>query len=111
MIPLACPKSSGDSCCISGWRLECEFLLTLWILRDLQEMLVWPGVEARARALADAPEQHRTSYVVVLQIELNMKRKDIAKLPGAGRRRKRQSELPGQAGKLFESSELCYPSP
>ena len=62
-------------------------------------MLVWPGVEAGVRIPADAPEQHRTSYVVVLQIELNMKRKDIAKLPGAGRRRKRQSELPGQAGK------------
>ena len=30
-----------------------------------------------------------------------MKRKDKAKLPGAGRRRKRQSELPGQAGKCL----------
>ena len=63
-------------------------------------MLVWPGAKAGVRIPADASEQHRTSYVVVLQIELNMKRKDIAKLPGAGRRRKRPTELPGQAGKF-----------
>ena len=102
MIPLACPKSSGDSCCILGRRRERELLLTLWILRDLQE--------TRTRRERELLLSLGTSYVVVL--ELIMKRRTKPGYSGAGRRianqKRETAKLPGQAGKCLCSRHLRH---